>query len=129
MSPAPHDRFQQLECIGRGSYGEVYRGIDKATGVPVALKVVELEDIDDDIESMHKEILTLAGCRSKNITDYYTSFLIPGTSQLCIAMELMACSVVDLIRVGELDERSIAYVLKETLQALDYLHSQNRIHR
>lgn len=30
---------------------------------------------------------------------------------------------------GPLDEASIAYVLREVLQALVYLHSEHRIHR
>ena len=30
---------------------------------------------------------------------------------------------------GPLDEAAIAYVLRETLRALHYLHGENRIHR
>ena len=30
---------------------------------------------------------------------------------------------------GPLDEAAIAYVLRETLRALQYLHGENRIHR
>ena len=39
----------------------------------------------------------LAGCRCKNITEYYGSVLKPGGTELIIAMELMACSVADLV--------------------------------
>lgn len=39
----------------------------------------------------------LAGCRCKNITEYYGSVIQPGTTELMIVMELMACSVADLV--------------------------------
>ncbi len=39
------ERIQRLECIGRGSYGDVYRGVDTVTGQQVAIKVIDLEDM------------------------------------------------------------------------------------
>lgn len=42
----------------------------------------------------------LKTCRSPNITEYYGSAVVPGTSQLMIVMELMAASVADLVRRG-----------------------------
>jgi hypothetical protein len=46
-----------------------------------------------------QEISMLAGCRCPNITEYYTALLKPGTTELLIVMELMACSIADLVRV------------------------------
>lgn len=126
---ADPDRYERLECIGRGSYGDVYKGVDTQTGQQVAIKVIDLEDIEDDIEDIHKEIATLAGCSCKQITGYYASVLKPGSTELFIVMELMSCSVADLLQHGPLDEASIAYILRETLHALAYLHGENRIHR
>ena len=43
---------------------------------------------------------------------------------------LEAGSVADLIKEsGPLDEKSVAYVLSEFLLALEYLHSERKIHR
>ena len=39
----------------------------------------------------------LAGCRCKNITEYHGSLLKPKSTELMIVMELMACSVADLV--------------------------------
>jgi serine/threonine-protein kinase 24/25/MST4 len=39
----------------------------------------------------------LKTCRSPNITEYYGSAVVPGTTQLMIVMELMAVSVSDLV--------------------------------
>ncbi|KAF8057626.1 svkA [Scenedesmus sp. PABB004] len=48
------ERYERLECIGRGSYGDVFRGIDHKTGQQVAIKAIDLEEIEDDIEDIHK---------------------------------------------------------------------------
>jgi hypothetical protein len=44
-----------------------------------------------------QEISMLAGCKCKNITEYYASIMRPGGTELVIVMELMACSVADLV--------------------------------
>ncbi len=44
-----------------------------------------------------QEITMLAGCRCKNITEYHGSLLKPHSTELMIVMELMACSVADLV--------------------------------
>ena len=46
-----------------------------------------------------QEISTLAGCHCPNITEYYGSVLQPGSTELMIVMELLACSVADLVGV------------------------------
>ena len=76
----------------------------------------------------------LRTCRSPNITQYYGSAVLPGTSRLLIAMELMAVSLADLVAgdlgmPAPLSEPAIAHVMREVLSALVYLHSQHRIHR
>ncbi|KAJ9512054.1 hypothetical protein QJQ45_004596 [Haematococcus lacustris] len=105
------------------------RRLDKSTGRMVAFKIIDLEEVEDDIDSIHKEITMLAGCHCSNITEYYASVLKPGATELVIVMELMACSVADLLGLGPLDEASIALVLHEVLCALAYLHGEHRIHR
>lgn len=45
-----------------------------------------------------QEISALAGCRSAHITRYFGSVMAPGSSELLILMELLACSVADLVR-------------------------------
>eukprot|EP00798_Chlamydomonas_sp_ICE-L_P012354 gene12354-15532_t len=126
---ASFDDYELLECIGRGSYGDVFKGLDKKTGAYVAMKVIDLENLEDDIEDINKEIQTLAGCRCSNITEYYGCIIRPGSSELVIVMELLACSVSDLVQFLPLDEPTVAYVVRNVLNALAYLHDEKRIHR
>ena len=46
------------KCIGRGSYGKVYRGVPKAGGETVAFKVLPLEEGEHSISmDMQRELL------------------------------------------------------------------------
>ncbi|GJP49337.1 hypothetical protein CLOM_g8560, partial [Closterium sp. NIES-68] len=121
-------RFQLTELIGKGSFGDVFKGIDKETGKQVAVKIIDLEEAEDDVEDIQKEIALLAECRAPNITRYYGSSV--HNTKLWIVMEFMAGgSVADLLQESPLDEASIAYILHDLLQALEYLHSEKKIHR
>nr|GMD90197.1 germinal center kinase 1-like isoform X1 [Ipomoea batatas] len=122
-------RFSDLELIGRGSFGDVYKGYDKELNKEVAIKVIDLEESEDEIEDIQKEIAVLQQCRSPYITEYYGSYL--QNTKLWIIMEYMAGgSVADLIQPNlPLDEMSIACILRDLLHAIEYLHSEGKIHR
>ncbi|XP_071691931.1 uncharacterized protein [Rutidosis leptorrhynchoides] len=122
-------RFRDLELIGRGSFGDVYKGFDKEINKEVAIKVIDLEESEDEIEDIQKEIAVLQQCRSQYITEYYGSYL--HQTKLYIIMEYMAGgSVADLIQPNQpLDEMSIACILRDLLHAIEYLHNEGKIHR
>lgn len=126
---ATGSRFSSLELIGRGSFGDVYKAFDKEINKVVAIKVIDLEESEDEIEDIQKEISVLSQCRSPYITEYYCSYL--HQTKLWITMEYMAGgSVADLLQTGPpLDEMSIACILRDLLHAIDYLHSEGKIHR
>jgi len=66
-------RYELEVPLGRGGSGEVWRGRDMATRRPVAIKVVELSDIDDPgllaetIGRFRREAMVIAGLRHPNI--------------------------------------------------------------
>ncbi|XP_049412388.1 serine/threonine-protein kinase sid1 [Solanum stenotomum] len=126
---ASGSRFSDLELIGRGSFGDVYKGFDKELNKEVAIKVIDLEESEDEVEDIQKEIAVLSQCRSPYITEYYGSYL--HQTKLWIIMEYMAGgSVADLIQPNQpLDEMSIASILCDLLHAIEYLHSEGKIHR
>jgi len=111
-----------------GSFGVVYRALEKATGEYVAIKHIDLEGSDDDIREIQQEISLLATCSSEYVTRYKASF-IRGV-KLWIVMEYLGGgSCLDLLRPGPMAEEYIAIIMRELLQGLDYLHSTGKIHR
>ncbi|CAI4223053.1 unnamed protein product [Auanema sp. JU1783] len=128
MKLDPEQIFTRQERIGRGSFGEVYKGIDNRNGQVVAIKIIDLEQAEDEIEDIQQEIQVLSQCDSPYVTKYYGSHL--KGAKLWIIMEYLGGgSALDLTKAGKLDESHIAVILREILKGLEYLHSEKKIHR
>ncbi|OJD15231.1 STE/STE20/YSK protein kinase [Emergomyces pasteurianus Ep9510] len=120
--------YQMLEELGSGSFGTVYKAIEKDTGEIVAIKHIDLESSEDDIQEIQQEIAVLATCASPYVTQYRTSFL--KGYKLWIVMEYLGGgSCLDLLKPGVFNEAHIAIICQQLLLGLDYLHQEGKIHR
>ncbi|XP_076324239.1 serine/threonine-protein kinase 26-like isoform X3 [Tachypleus tridentatus] len=124
----PEQVFTKQEKIGKGNFGEVYKGVENKTQQVVAIKIIDLEEAEDEIEDIQQEIMVLSQCDSPYVTKYYGSYL-KGT-KLWIVMEYLGGgSALDLMKAGKFEEGHITIILREVLKGLDYLHSERKLHR
>ncbi|GAA5911170.1 hypothetical protein JCM6882_006597 [Rhodosporidiobolus microsporus] len=124
----PSELFVRQDRIGKGSFGEVFKGYSVRTQKAVAIKVIDLEDAEDEIEDIQSEISILSSLDSPFVTRYYGSWL-RGT-ELWIVMEyLSGGSCGDLLKPGVFREEYIAIVMRELLKGLEYLHGEGKLHR
>ncbi|XP_049546142.1 mitogen-activated protein kinase kinase kinase kinase 5 isoform X2 [Anopheles darlingi] len=124
----PEDEYELIHKIGSGTYGDVYKAKQLQSNELAAIKVIKLEQ-GDDIQIIQQEILMMRDCRHSNIISYYGSYM--RHDKLWICMEYCGGgSLQDIYQVtGPLTELQIAYMCRETLRGLSYLHSMGKIHR
>uniref|UniRef100_A0A1Q3G141 Mitogen-activated protein kinase kinase kinase kinase n=1 Tax=Culex tarsalis TaxID=7177 RepID=A0A1Q3G141_CULTA len=124
----PEDEYELIHKIGSGTYGDVYKAKKIQSNELAAIKVIKLEP-GDDIQIIQQEIVMMRDCRHPNIISYYGSYL--RHDKLWICMEYCGGgSLQDIYQVtGPLTEVQIAYMCRETLLGLSYLHSMGKIHR
>ncbi|KAH8852118.1 Mitogen-activated protein kinase kinase kinase kinase 5 [Schistosoma japonicum] len=125
----PKEEYKILSPIGSGTYGDVFKAVHRERRTLVAVKVMKI-DLKDDIRSICQEIHTLRECRHPNIVQFYGSYL--RNNKLWICMEYcggQSMQDIYLYTRRPLEEDCIAFVSRETLQGLNFMHNRGRIHR
>ncbi|CAN8220442.1 unnamed protein product, partial [Coccothraustes coccothraustes] len=123
----PIMKYTELEYIGSGTFGDVCRALDNATGGEVAIKKINLQGWRRKQLTI-TEIMIMKRNRSPSVVNYLASYLLG--EELWLVMEYMDGGTLnDVINECDMFEGEIAAISRECLQGLDFLHSNHVIHR
>ncbi|KAL4352679.1 hypothetical protein GQ457_06G038210 [Hibiscus cannabinus] len=129
-SANPSD-YKLLEEVGYGASATVYRAIYLPLNDVVAVKCLDLDRCNSNLDDIRREAQTMSLIDHPNVIRAYCSFVVD--SNLWVVMPFMSeGSCLHLMKIAYPDgfeEPAIGSILKETLKALDYLHRQGHIHR
>ncbi|OWM70657.1 hypothetical protein CDL15_Pgr014330 [Punica granatum] len=123
--------YKLYEDIGEGVSATVYRALCVPLNEIVAIKVLDLEKCNNDLDGIRQEVQTMNLISHPNLLKSLCSFT--NGHNLWVVMPYMAggsCMHIMKSAYPEgFDEPVIATLLYEVLKALAYLHENGHIHR
>ncbi len=126
--------FEIIKALGKGSYGTVYTVKSRIDSNVYVMKKMELNHLKESQQrECYREVSILRKVSHPNIIKYYASFL--ENESLCIIMEYAELGdLYTLIKHYKrhnkyFDELLLWRIAYEVLTGLEYLHSNNIIHR
>ncbi|KAM0932922.1 putative protein kinase STE-STE20-Fray family [Dioscorea sansibarensis] len=123
--------YKLYEEVGEGVSATVYRALCVPLNEIVAIKVLDLEKCNNDLDGIRREVQTMSLIDHPNVLRAHCSF--PADRNLWVVMPYMAGgSCLHIIKSDfpeGFEEPVIATLLREVLKALVYLHGHGHIHR
>ncbi|KAG4384839.1 hypothetical protein AAZX31_13G331300 [Glycine max] len=130
--PLDSSSYKLLNEIGEGVSAVVYKALCiPMNSAAVAIKSIDLDRSRPDLDDVRREAKTLSLLSHPNILKAHCSFTVDR--RLWVVMPFMAAgslqSIISHSHPNGLTEPCIAVVLRDTLNALSYLHGQGHLHR
>ena len=125
----PSLKYKFTEQLGRGAMCKVYKGIDRNSKETLAIRVMKVGN-DAQVYKIKLEIALMMVSAHKNTVQYYESFVFQGCLFMVVEYMDGGC-LTELIyqNFKKIPENLIAFVCREMLQGLSFLHSKNKVHR
>lgn len=118
--PLDSSSYKLLNEIGEGVSAVVYKALCiPMNSAAVAIKSIDLDLSRPDLDDVRREAKTLSLLSHPNILWAVMPFMAAGSLQ----------SIISHSHPNGLTEPCIAVVLRDTLNALSYLHGQGHLHR
>ncbi|MBP7865273.1 MAG: protein kinase [Acidobacteria bacterium] len=125
------ERYGELEELGRGGAGVVYRAMDRLLDRPVALKQLPEAVADDPgrLQAFFKEAKAIAKLNHPNIVGIYD--ILKVGSFYYLVMEFVKGVSVEKLVAGKCPAsiRLSLHIARHTLQALGFAHRNHVVHQ
>ncbi len=132
MSPQFID-FETLSCIGRGTFGRVFKAKRRGSNQLIALKVLSSSSSDNDdkwtLEAAQREFTTLRQLQHRNILQIFSVQI--EDNQVLISLELCRIDLFDFLALNghKLTHEHMKSCIVQLLRAVAHCHSNGLIHR
>ena len=123
-----HDRYQLKDCLGKGSFGRIYRMHDMLTGLDVAAKFEHTSMKHPQVLYENKIYNIVMG--HSNIPNVHASFT-EGEYNILV-MDMLGASLEDLLKERHNSVFSLQTVLliaRQLINVLQHLHDCDFVHR
>ncbi|GJM87222.1 hypothetical protein PR202_ga03156 [Eleusine coracana subsp. coracana] len=129
--PIGWEDYELYEEVGQGASAVVYRALCKPLDEIVAVKVLDFERTNSDLNNIMREAQTMILIDHPNVVKAHCSFAKDQT--LWVVMPYMAggscLHIMKSVYPTGFEEAVIATVLRQVLIGLEYLHHHGHIHR
>ncbi|XP_058113926.1 serine/threonine-protein kinase BLUS1 isoform X1 [Magnolia sinica] len=129
--PIRAEEYMLLEEVGQGVSASVYRALCVPFDEVVAIKILDFERNNSDLNNISREAQTMILVDHPNVLKAHCSFV--HERSLWVVVPFMAGgSCLHILKAAYPDgfeEVIIATVLREVLKGLEYLHHHGHIHR
>ncbi|KAK9917885.1 hypothetical protein WJX75_009260 [Coccomyxa subellipsoidea] len=129
--PTTPESYELKEICGRGSSSKVYRAVVKHSGEEIAVKLIDLEALEDNMELIVQEAVVMKRQRHANLLELFAAFV--SDHYLWMVMPFVSGGSLEaLLTTGYpkgLREVEIATIMKQVLEALAYMHGRGVLHR
>lgn len=120
-------RFRLREKIGNGSFGEIHKGDDVKTSLPVAIKIEKSDCQVPQLENESKTYIALSG--GVNIPRHHYFGTEPTYKAMIIDLE--STSLEDTLKNndGKLSLKTVLMLADQMLTSIEFIHRKGYIHR
>ncbi|HKB02215.1 MAG TPA: protein kinase [Gemmataceae bacterium] len=125
------DKFELVECLGTGAFGQVFKAIDTELDRPVAVKVLRggAGASREDVDRFLREARSAARLRHPGIVAIHATGQAPDGSPFLVEEFVHGTTLAGHIKNGPLDPKRAADIVAALADALAYAHAHGVVHR
>jgi len=137
IQPLPQKLFLKTKFVDKGGFGQVYSASVKSyvkDGQKIRVAIKKIDHSEKNVRYNLMEIFFLSLCDHPNLVYYVSSYIHdPKKSkvepELWVVMEYLEGGTLTTASKATLSDNHIAFIAREILRGLEYIHSKNWVHR